>query len=196
MLKRPSLLKCRSGSTAVIFALVLIPLIAAAGVAIDYSRKASEEAILQENLQSAIWAASYFKDDKNTAREEAGKAHFWSSVPPEYKSDIKDLIIKVKNDGVISGTANVVAPTTLMNVVGIHNYAFAINAQTTRQSSGSPPNPKDPNDDTDIPTGCADTTRGGGSGGPIWHPDNPHAPGQNAPPAQPPQGGGIYVKCQ
>lgn len=58
-------LKDRSGATAVTFALLLVPIMGATGLAVDYSRASGERTVLQSAADAAVLSGAAIYDGKN-----------------------------------------------------------------------------------------------------------------------------------
>lgn len=108
--------KCRSGNTAMLFALSAIPLFGAAGVALDYGHAHSAKAELQAAADAAVISASK-ADTDSSARANIAKSVFASNVAN--RAFIASAIPKVTTtSGGVSLTASASVPTSFTRVFG------------------------------------------------------------------------------
>jgi len=111
----------QSGAVAQILALAVLPLVFAAGAAVDYSRASSERAKLQAALDAAVIAGA--KDGTATWTSTAANvftARFGSA-------DGASTTFSVSN-GVYTGTASASAPTAFVGIAGFKHIPIGATA--------------------------------------------------------------------
>jgi Flp pilus assembly protein TadG len=123
------LLKDESGTFAVIFAVALVPLVAFAGSAVDYSNTKSIQSDLQAALDSAVLAAVSFParekklgvDPLAVAAKTFTANYPRSGITPQFRMD----------GAIVRGTVSTSVPTWGLKLVGITNLtANAVSAAT------------------------------------------------------------------
>jgi len=128
--KFKNLLKNESGTMAIIFAIALVPLVAFAGSAVDYSNTKSIQSDLQAALDSAVLAAVSFParekmlgvDPLEVAAKTFTANYPRSGVTPQFRMD----------GAIVRGTVSTSVPTWGLKFVGITNLtANAVSAATT-----------------------------------------------------------------
>ena len=118
----------QSGGTAVVFALSLVPLLIAGGVAIDYLRLSEARTELQAALDAGALAVGAAKDLDHDQRILAGTKTFERNMTKAGK-DLNAIDYEFELDGqTVTGTARYDLPTGLMQVVGY--AAMGIEAET------------------------------------------------------------------
>ena len=114
--------KCRSGNTAMLFALSAIPLFGAAGVALDYGHAHSAKAELQAAADAAVISAAKADTDP-TARAGIAKSVFASNIAG--RAFISSAVPSVtSNSNGVSLTASASVPTSFTRVFGYENIAI------------------------------------------------------------------------
>jgi Flp pilus assembly protein TadG len=119
----------RSGATAVIFGLALIPIALATGAAVDYSRASATRTELQKALDAALLAGAI----------EAAKGTAATAIPPFVKnffqanSAVKGSVkLTTRVDtvaGVVAGTAQFAVDTAFMKLAGIKTVSVSATSQ-------------------------------------------------------------------
>ena len=129
----------QQGAIAIIFALLVVPLVMVAGLAVDYSRIATARSTLQEHLNSAVWAAAYMPNQNEKERVNFGANHFWAATPDPLKLVVTGIEWGMTPDGSkITGTVHATVPTTLLKLANISSSHFTVTADSNLPS-GPPP---------------------------------------------------------
>ena len=115
-----------SGSTAITFGLTIIPILTAAGAALDFSRAASVRASLQGALDTAVLAAaatgpSGWSDAANKMFAANVKVHFGSVGTPQFSSQSQQY----------TGTVSASVPTAMLGIIKIDSISVAVSATAT-----------------------------------------------------------------
>ena len=120
-----------SGVTAIIFSIMLIPLLLGIGVSLDFGRSLSVKTQLQSALDAAVLAGAVHIVDPDRAVADA--ASFFDA-----NNDISGVkgVSFVVEDGVLRGTATVSVPTTLMSIAKIESVDFHANSAATNEGAG------------------------------------------------------------
>ncbi len=120
----------RSGTVAVVFGIALIPMIMAAGAALDYMRAYTAQSRLQHALDSAALAAASARGLTDSERIELAVAAFNANYPAEKLGVPAAPDIRI-GDGTVVARARAELPTTLMNIVGIDTLSVGSNSEVT-----------------------------------------------------------------
>ncbi len=127
-----SFMRNEQGSIVTIFALVLVPLLLMAGMAIDYSRAYRGKVAVAKTLDAGLlYVASLYSSDNTVDVEEELKDYFTRTFAPR---DVENLVITatVSADGNdFSGNAAGKVPTTLMRLAHFDKVAFNMNAKVS-----------------------------------------------------------------
>lgn len=110
----------QSGNVAMIFAIAIIPIFAAVGSAVDYSRLSNQFSYIQEAADSAVLAAAIEYDKNNSDRIEIGKNIFSSHTRNPCDGDIAISIVGDE----VTGTTSCELDTTFLGIIGITEIAF------------------------------------------------------------------------
>jgi Flp pilus assembly protein TadG len=114
----------RSGSVGLIFGLSVIPIVAAAGMAIDYSRVSAGRAEIQAAVDTAALAAARDASNLTNAQtEQRSRQFFEANFRASSQAQLTSYTITRTNE-TITVRACAVMPTTVMGVVGVHNMPF------------------------------------------------------------------------
>jgi Flp pilus assembly protein TadG len=127
-----ALLSARSGSAAVTFGIALIPLSAAVGAAVDYSRATDVRAKLQSALDAAVLAGVKASTGKTTTASTAFTANFSGSVAQNVSSSFT-----ANADGTLSGTAQASVPTSVLAVLKVSTINVSASAKAKVRNSSS-----------------------------------------------------------
>lgn len=123
-----SIVRHDSGTTAITFALSIVPILLAGGAAIDYMRYANAETRLQAALDSGALAAAVATDLSNDDRVDAGQSAFDANLlTGGIDPDMVEADIKV-TDKTVRATAHMVLPSGLMQIAGLS--AFSVDVAT------------------------------------------------------------------
>jgi Flp pilus assembly protein TadG len=119
----------RSGSTAVIFAIALMPLAVATGAAMDYSRASATRAELQKALDAAVLAAAIEASKGGLATTVQGvvqsyfKANAKLTGNPEISSSVDNVA------GAVAATAQLPVQTSFRQLAGIASIPVSATSQ-------------------------------------------------------------------
>ena len=122
----------RRGNFATIFALSAIPLVVAAGAAIDISRAYIVENRLNAALDAAALAVGGATGKTQAQLEEIAQAYFDANYPAE-KLGVPGAVMVVQSGSDVILTASAELPTSLMGIVGIDTLSVGASSQVTRQ---------------------------------------------------------------
>lgn len=128
-------IRCSKGNFAVVTALAAVPVIGAAGVAVDYIRSNRAETQVQAALDSAVLAGVSAAADQETVASTYFAANF-----PLDGVEIKSSEFKKTGSTNIKlrGTADLLVPTSFSRVIGIDSMTLSIHA--TAEASDDPGN--------------------------------------------------------
>lgn len=122
----------RRDNFATIFALSAIPLVVAAGAAIDISRAYIVENRLNAALDAAALAVGGATGKTQAQLEEIAQAYFDANYPAE-KLGFPGAVMVVQSGSDVILTASAELPTSLMGIVGIDTLSVGASSQVTRQ---------------------------------------------------------------
>lgn len=122
----------RRGNFAMIFALAAIPLVIAAGAAVDISRAYIVENRLKAALDAAALAVGGATGKTQAQLEEIAQAYFDANYPGE-KLGVPGAVSVVQNGNTVTLAATAELPTSLMGIVGINTLDIGASSQVTRQ---------------------------------------------------------------
>ena len=118
------------------FGLSIIPLMAAAGLAVDYNRASSVQERLGHAIDSAALAIGSSLETDNDVLKDIGRTYFESNYPDLASEVGGNLDITIDNAVVsISATANV--DTAIMRIVGIDVVPVSASTEVTKQMTGT-----------------------------------------------------------
>ena len=122
----------RDGNIAITFALLLVPIIAAAGAAIDYSRANSVRADMQAALDStALMLSKEAATDTASQLQTNAAAYFKAAFNRPYTQGISiSASYSTANGPTVVVNGSVSVPTTLMGIFG-HNAITVSSSSTT-----------------------------------------------------------------
>ena len=123
------------GSIAVIFALVLIPVIGATGAAVDYSRANGVKTNLQGALDAAVLAG--LTDDATIRDTRASNTFNSVFVSKVSGTTVGTLQFTTNNDGTYSGSVSIRVPTAFMGILGVNTLTVSANAKARIGSTQS-----------------------------------------------------------
>ena len=126
-----SLRRDRRGNVAVTFALAIIPLLGAAGVAIDYGRASLAKARMTEAVDAALLAVG----SKPTMSDDAAKTMITNWVNAQLKDQTIGSweITSFKQDsGKIDLTVAGDVPTTIASLLGVQSLPIGVSSQAVR----------------------------------------------------------------
>ena len=130
-LRRDTISFARSsdGSIAPLFALAAIPLMAALGASLDYSRASQVRESLQTALDSAVLVGAA---DTNADRDTLALNTFNANFAPKNSNITATPSFTTGSNGVYSGSATASVPTTLLRVMLVNT--ISVSAQSTAQA--------------------------------------------------------------
>lgn len=124
------------GAVAIIFALSLIPLLAGAGVAIDFLRAATARAVLQSAVDAAVLAVGA-NNDFNEGVALPLVQNYLAANPVGQTITITPPVVDVDEEArTVRLTVRATVPTGLMALVGINTVEIAAAAGAERASTG------------------------------------------------------------
>ena len=129
----PRFAASQSGNVAVIFAIASIPLIAAMGVAVDYTRAAQTNSAMQDALDAASLALSRRADLSTMTSAQVldfAKNYFKANFR---NSELQNLVVTAsyKSTGPsVTLSANGTLPTDFMGIIGTANVPLAVSSST------------------------------------------------------------------
>jgi Flp pilus assembly protein TadG len=119
----------QKGTTAVTFALSIVPLLLAGGAAIDYVRYADAQTKLQAALDSGALAVAASANLTDSQRAKAGKDTFESNLKSA-RIDPTDVFSSFKVKGTqVSAEASLILPSGLMQIAGLSEMEIAVETE-------------------------------------------------------------------
>jgi len=118
----------REGSVAMLFALALIPLMIAAGAALDYSRANSFKAVLQATLDSALLAGA--KDGSSNWTPVALNV-FQSNLAAKSSASLTPTF-SLDGNGSYTGSVSAAVPTFILVMIKIQSLNVTANLPLKR----------------------------------------------------------------
>lgn len=129
--------KSERGSTAVIFAVSLIPLLAAAGAAIDFASFYNTRNHLQAALDAGALAGATAQNASNAKRVTIAKDAFNANMSAnDLANSTMDINFK-PNAKTVLGSASLQFPTSMLSVVGVNDLEINIKSEVTIPSNKS-----------------------------------------------------------
>lgn len=124
-----------AGTTAITFALSIVPLLLAAGAAVDYARYADAETKIQAALDSAALAVATSTTLPNAKRITAGNDTFTHNIDAAglRAADI-DVRFKLQSDSVTASAAFNM-PAGFMQIAGIPLFDIAVSSQISMKQN-------------------------------------------------------------
>lgn len=110
----------RKGNIAITFAILVVPLFAAAGAAVDYSRVSNEHSNLQEALDSAVLAAASAGIKTDKTRLAIGEKYFHSNTRNPCDNEVN---LTIENNQVV-GTASCEMKTAFLGIIGFEKFTI------------------------------------------------------------------------
>lgn len=121
----------RAGNFAAIFAIAIIPVIAAAGAAVDISRAY----VVENRLKAALDASALAIGGSvglSTAQMQAMAQSFFNANYPASKIGVPGTLTVAQTGNVVSLSVRADMPTTLMGIVGIDTLNVGATSEVTR----------------------------------------------------------------
>lgn len=119
----------RRGATAIIFAIVLIPVIGMVGGAIDFSRAHIVKTRLQGAIDAAVLAAASSGELADAERIAYAETVFQSNYPADELGVAGTPTITIDPDGKIVGTAGASLSTSILSVLGFDTLDVSADAE-------------------------------------------------------------------
>ncbi len=110
------------GTIAVTYALSLVPILAAAGAAIDLARYSSMQTQMQAALDAGTLAAAAAKDKTSAQRIQIGKDAFAANMSTGFASNYTSTISFTITDIDVKASATAKLPTTILAVAGVNDF--------------------------------------------------------------------------
>ncbi len=133
--KLSRLLFNKQGNIAIIFALALLPTLAAIGAAVDITRALQVKARLNSALDAAGLAAGKKIDASDAAIIATANAYFQANYPADALGVPGALSVNITNDKIqLSVTANV--ETTIMKIMGFNDIDVSSTNEISREITG------------------------------------------------------------
>jgi Flp pilus assembly protein TadG len=128
--------RARNGNVAMIYALALLPAIAAVGSAVDLTRAMVMKMRLGEALDAAGLSVAGTVGLTEAQMTEKAQKFFYANYPDEELGTVMSLTVKPAGNNLVtvSGTAKV--DTAFMGLFGIPYLDVTVNAEVTRESKG------------------------------------------------------------
>lgn len=129
----------QDGSVAILFAFLLLPLIAFVGLAIDTTRAHTVRAQIQYSLDSAALAGGRLYGIGDTERNDVVRAFFIENLNEESYEYLADAIHIVENDGEMSLAVDSSAtlPTAFSSVIGVSEMTVGADAKVQRSEGAT-----------------------------------------------------------
>ncbi len=122
-------IKAEKGSAAITFAIALVPLMAAAGVAIDFARFYAGQTQMQAALDGGTLAAALANDKTTAQRMKIGLDAFNANMKTgEVSNAISTIKFDVKDTEVVAN-ASLTLPTSFMSIVGINAMDLGVESE-------------------------------------------------------------------
>ena len=135
MSKLPGFGKNVSGSIAPMLGIAAIPLIMAAGVAVDYGNAVSVQARLQAAVDSAALAAGREANLSNSELERIAKDYFHSNFGTPANAGTPTMIMSI-NDSSLTIEGSVTVDNYLTKVAGFDTTRISASSEVTKEATG------------------------------------------------------------
>ena len=119
-----------TGNVAMVFGLSIIPLVAIAGAAIDYSRAAATKMRLQTACDAAALAGMRSRMTPGADYTAAAQAYFKQNVPTELQNEVPSVSLTANGLG-LALAVNTSVPTTTMSLVNVNNIDVSVTCTAT-----------------------------------------------------------------
>ena len=124
-----------TGNVSVMLAVAAVPILLAAGSAIDYLRLSNAKTEFQAALDGAALAAALPSNKTDAERTAIAKAYFKSNIPG-FKGEPPDIDVKIYAESVET-TVKLALPTSFMRVAGIDAMEIDESAEVMRPFDGA-----------------------------------------------------------
>jgi Flp pilus assembly protein TadG len=126
----PTFARDQRGSTAMVFALAMVPALAAIGLAIDYGRAHYAKDRLQNAVDAAALAGARLPATARANREQAARGVFSSNLAATNLAAVSPAISA--SNAEVSVAASFTMPTSFMSLIGVNSVV--VNAHTRARS--------------------------------------------------------------
>ncbi|MEM7461443.1 MAG: TadE/TadG family type IV pilus assembly protein [Pseudomonadota bacterium] len=115
-----------AGNFSIIAAIVLIPLLTSAGLALDYTRLSESRSRVQQALDAGTMAAAIVMNNGGTRKEAVaeGRSFFASNCPLDECSRRRPPRFRIKRGEKVTGTYRTYIETTFMRVAGFDKVRY------------------------------------------------------------------------
>ena len=124
--------KNQQGSFAVVFALLLIPLLGVVGVAIDYSRAFEMRLKLADALDAGVLAVGAQPNISQAAAFKIINDWIVAQLGDQYPEHWQLDSVTLGNDGIVNASASGTVNTTLARIVGVTQMPITVTTQAIR----------------------------------------------------------------
>lgn len=131
----PNFIADRTGNVGIIFALALIPVLTAAGAAVDYARASDARAHLQTAADAAAIAAASAPGLNDSERIAVARTFFTSVTASDAGNPAVSVAVSGNN---ISVNASLDVPTSLLGVVNVPKISVGVRSAAMRSFGGPP----------------------------------------------------------
>jgi Flp pilus assembly protein TadG len=121
--------KSEKGNVAIMFGLSVVPLMAAAGVAIDFARFSTVQTQLQGALDAGSLAAALARNKSDGQRSQIGNDTFIANMKHGEVTNIAAHVNFIVKQGTVVANANLDLPTSLLAVIGINTMDVAVKSE-------------------------------------------------------------------
>lgn len=128
--------RSRAGNVAMIFGLSAFPLFGSAGAAFDYARAMIVRARLAEAVDAAGLAIGSAVGLDLDQMQTMAQQFFDANYPDEAMGVPSEIIVTASADNRFRLTAQATLETTLLGIVGIHEFHISVASEITRESKG------------------------------------------------------------
>lgn len=121
-MKFPEFRQSQTGSIGVVFAIGLVPLCLAAGVAIDYNRVLAARTAAQAALDSTLLAAAASRELENAGKLKS----YFDENARKIDARFENLDVEKDPDGIIRASVDVSVPMSLLTLAGMTSVEFPV----------------------------------------------------------------------
>jgi Flp pilus assembly protein TadG len=129
-----NLLEDARGNTVILFAIAIVPVLLAAGSAVDYLRYTKLKTGIQAAVDGAAMAAALPVDISDAERTEIAKSYFQRNLVSS-SIDVPNLDVIITAETVTASTATVM-PTSLMGLAGVNVMEIEETSEVIRPFAG------------------------------------------------------------
>jgi len=122
----------QQGSFAVVFALLLVPLLGVVGVAIDYSRAFEMRTKLAEALDAGVLAVGAQPNIGQAAAFNIVNDWIVAQLGDQYPEHWQLDSVTVGNDGIVNASASGTVNTTMARIIGVRQMPITVTTQAIR----------------------------------------------------------------